>query len=887
MGRASFAAAHPNRGTVFFFTSSPASSTTTPPSPSPPRLTLPQSSSAPTMPAMQSGLSPAAETEDLDVVSVHGRARAVAAQRDSLSSHVDGSASLLDQPSVSARHAPLVSALRGLVRELEDLTDEQEAVIIRLRREAAGTGAVSENAQRRFNSLKAALRQAVEKNVDIARRTHAKQDEILALKSAIAAADAANKSAASERRELEASFAAKVLEFEARIACDADRRAASDAEWARQADRAATLEQQLRATRRDADGASEEAKALASKLADAEYELLYLTEAAKRADQLAIKQRQLVAARAKDAERAAKDAKMASEEVRERDERIADIESRLATAAAADAVAIRERNDRIEELESSLANADLKAATAIREKDCRIAELDANLADASARAASVGERDARIAELESSLATANAEAASVEERDTRIAELESALATANAYADVVRERDARIAHLESTLAAADAHGTVVREQDGHIAALEAELLAQKAAASERVCEREERIAALEARVAAAEADCAADAAAVQEALRKTAASENELANALTTCADLKAEVEHLQATCTNYASVIAVASHQLTASTDLGYNIENEDEACTIGDNREEPVCGFLERKDDVADENVSRTGCDRVPFAESSVDISQSNSLPLASRTSASKTTVTEGNKSRKFVFRVDVPDFKPEHEIAPTLVSSVPPAGKCAKTATQAGAKFCSDSSYSNLFWCPPGTTTKTLTNTVHKSDGEHVQVVEVVGDRWADGFALWYDLATALIPDAGCATSPPAEGSGEYWSAIETAFLSVGGDDEEDAVAPAPIVFIVRNTASLAPANENTELAGSCAYEACQKIWKLLEILHGIHSSLIADRFSVSIVLEGWPSSVPLGSHYAQSLALPRVSRRSGKAKRFNKRVQHCAA
>jgi hypothetical protein len=153
-----------------------------------------------------------------------------------------------------------------------------------------------------------------------------------------------------------------------------------------------------------------------------------------------------------------------------------------------------------------------------------------------------------------------------------------------------------------------------------------------------------------------------------------------------------------------------------------------------------------------------------------------------------------------------------------------------------------------------------------------------LEVVGDRWADGAALWYDVATALIPDAGCACDPPAEGSKDYWNAVETAFLSVGAVDDDEA--PAPIVFVVRKAGALAPDKENAGVGSGCAHEARTKITRTIDVLYKIYDSLVSDGFSVSIVLEGWPASVPLGDHVAQSLALPRVSRRSGKSKRFNK-------
>lgn len=155
----------------------------------------------------------------------------------------------------------------------------------------------------------------------------------------------------------------------------------------------------------------------------------------------------------------------------------------------------------------------------------------------------------------------------------------------------------------------------------------------------------------------------------------------------------------------------------------------------------------------------------------------------------------------------------------------------------------------------------------------------MMEVVGDRWADGASLWYDVATALIPDAGCASSPPAEGSPEFWQAVESAFLSVGGGDEEEE-APAPIIFVFRKAGALATETVKGNLPAGCAALARSKLTRTIELLHKNFASLLADRFSVSIVLEGWPGSVLLGDHQAQSLALPRVSRRSGKSKRFNK-------
>lgn len=747
-----------------------------------------------------------------DVAAIHSRSRAIAAQRDALSNAADNTISSLP------RSQPLVAAMRGLVRELEDLTIDQDAVILSLRHQVVASGEEAETARRRFHSLKAGLRQTVEKNVAACRRIQEKDHHISSLKAAIAANAEATEKAARERSEKDSAVAAKIADFETRIAKDAERRAASDAEWARQADRAATLEQQLRAARRDADGAGEEAKSLAAKLADAEYELLYLSEAAKRADQLASKQRQLVAARAKDAERAAEDNKLATEAARTRDVRIGQLENRLAAAAdteEADAAKIREREARIDALQMAIAAA------------------------AEADAAAVGERDHRIAALEKSLASVEA-----------------------GNADTVRQKDERMAALEERIKTVEAEH------------------------SARVFERDERIATLETRIASAEADSAADSAAVQEALQNVADTETALAEANQRASDFKAEVESLQATCTNYASAMAVASHQLAASSSLTTPGESGTALCRREGAFEgqDEATGDTEEGTEMTDRDVTEATTDRSPLADSTrsnVLQSSTNAVTDPAKSWTKESTVAVTSKP-KFVFRVDVPDFQPGQEFVP----SSPLAASKANFLTKTGSSkvlYCPESSYSNLFWCPPGTRTKTLVNTVHKEDGDRVQVVEVLGDRWADGFALWYDLATALIPGAGCATSPPAEGSVEYWQAIETAFLSVGGEEDEDETAPAPIVFVVRNTGLLAPSIEDEHMAGSCADAACQKICKLLEILHGIHSSLIADRFSVSVILEGWPSSVPLGTHFAQSLALPRVSRRSGKAKRYIKRAQ----
>jgi hypothetical protein len=182
--------------------------------------------------------------------------------------------------------------------------------------------------------------------------------------------------------------------------------------------------------------------------------------------------------------------------------------------------------------------------------------------------------------------------------------------------------------------------------------------------------------------------------------------------------------------------------------------------------------------------------------------------------------------------------------------------------------------------FLFCAPDvrTSAATLASAVHGDDAGRVQVLEVMGDRWADGAALWFDLANALIPDAGCASNPHPEDSTAFWQAVETAFLSVGADDDEEA--PAPIVVVIRKAAMLVPTYDNEAIGGHTA-EARRKIGKTVEVLHTNYASLAADRFSVAVILEGWPAYVSLGNHVAQSLALPRVSRRSGKSKRCSRK------
>lgn len=142
-----------------------------------------------------------AMADDPSVVAVRTRAAAVRDQRRQLTTQDGGAACESDVS--AAREREVSSALRSLVGQYEDLSAEQAAVIARLRREAAVATSDALDRRRRFESLKGALRQSVEKSVAATRRLQDQQKDVSALRRHLAASR--------ESAEREASAAHKAM----------------------------------------------------------------------------------------------------------------------------------------------------------------------------------------------------------------------------------------------------------------------------------------------------------------------------------------------------------------------------------------------------------------------------------------------------------------------------------------------------------------------------------------------------------------------------------------------------------------------------------------------------------------------------------------------------
>lgn len=659
------------------------------------------------------------------------------------------------------RGAGKALGLEKVARELESLLREQEGV-------CDGLGGEVEAGRAKFESLKTAMRGAVERGVEAGRRLSTVEERVLEL----------------EREGEEARDALEEARGEGRIVGDGLREAVREKEGLRARLRKA-VEKGVETGRK-----LERERSLRKKLVAR----LVLVEREAVASELLAREREAVVAQMRERAVAVELARMG--EVQRRDAVAAELRDEVRRMGAevhkAEAVARQVADGArcdVAELKRERDEARLAAWTAGREhgevKELLESELEgargeARYARRAAKAgeAQVAEKDCKLEESASRLAESDFEALRLAER----------LRSSERVASGLKEAAVRIeAKAERKAAEVVALKQVADAGQSRIQVLQAELVAAADAAEELCVEKE----------------------ALEIMLRKS-----------------EVEVKEMQ-------------------------------EACVYDDDEV-----LIEEEEVVYYEEVDEEELERIPFAEAEATAGDfENDENLLDELTGRKAKTL----SKQYVFSPNVDDFIP--------------IGESAGSAVDDELDLEESASYSKLYWAPPGTKNAVLQKTIHKDSSASVQVLEVEAKRWVDGATLWFDVATALIPDANCARSPPPEGSDGFWDAIETAFLSAAGDD--DVIASAPLVIVLRKAGILAREfDEADEDVSGFAFEAIQKITGLADMLHSIHPTLTANRFSVSVVLEGWPGAVPLGSHMAQSLLLPRVSRRSGKSRRYNR-------
>jgi hypothetical protein len=255
---------------------------------------------------------------------------------------------------------------------------------------------------------------------------------------------------------------------------------------------------------------------------------------------------------------------------------------------------------------------------------------------------------------------------------------------------------------------------------------------------------------------------------------------------------------------------------------------------------------------------------------------------------TQANATRIPENAASnqavRKFKFRVDVPPFEPTGFV--TQLSRSPRG--VAQAQDELGREPKSDAlgdrasspisrddcalSYPYLYWCPPGTASDVLLKAAISCNLENAQLIDVGSETWADGGVLESDMCTMIQRCTGLTSCPEKYQSVEVMKCLRLLLEDVA----RRAEAPlAPALIILRDAGFL----PQTKLSKKSqrGSDAIAMICGLVDVLASMHHELAECGFKVTVVLEGWPSAIPIGRHTTRSLALPRVSRRPGKTKR----------
>lgn len=407
---------------------------------------------------------------------------------------------------------------------------------------------------------------------------------------------------------------------------------------------------------------------------------------------------------------------------------------------------------------------------------------------------------------------------------------------------------------------------VCEETSGKVKVLEKELKDAKesaSTASQEFLELNQKFIGLEATLKERDTLHEENLATVRKLQESLASSEELLAESRQECLSLQTELSNLQDTCTNYASAIALATHQLGAVSPS--KTENSDPDCQVTPSRT-PLS-----------ETQLVKGC---PPSE--------RGYVISGICNAGKRQNKSSHNS-KFKFRVDVPAFQPARDLACSEGSELDyhnyemnretnyPNTILDNSVSVTGYPVSIDSMFTNLFWCPPGTTTRTLASTVYP-DVANACVVDVSALGWADGATMWGDILHGLRGGENAHEIAPVEDSQDFWSSLETLFLSLA--DFSASAFQNPILFVLRGATPLSAAKLK-DIYGVVESDACERIIQFVELLSEIGEDLASGGLVVTVILEGWQSSVPVGRHFAQSLALPRVSRRSGKRKHANSR------
>jgi hypothetical protein len=376
---------------------------------------------------------------------------------------------------------------------------------------------------------------------------------------------------------------------------------------------------------------------------------------------------------------------------------------------------------------------------------------------------------------------------------------------------------------------------------------------------------------LEAHLSEASASREANCVIIQDLSAKLKTSTDALSAKTEECLALELEKDNLQNTCTNYASVIAIATHHLSGA---GQSVSE----------------GAPHRDDETPD----------VTSADYSAVLSP---LPLGARycNDNSNCSNVEDNpenlfeydgaqKTRKFQFRVDVPPFQPnlgsrssrtsDSGLEVLVEQSSSPSGSTTQTQDEAFT-VCHDgtSSYPNLFWCPPGTSTNVLVSTAYSSDSENVHVIDIATDSLSHEDALWSYIWPVLQRSSG-SRREEVEHRSENTSNRLRAVLSDIAMSAEDALPP--VLVVMRDAGLLAPSklSKNSQRGR----DAIAVVSYFVDVLASAHKSLETKGVMITVILEGWPSAIPVGVHTTRSLALPRVGRKQGRSKRGTQAGRH---
>lgn len=284
------------------------------------------------------------------------------------------------------------------------------------------------------------------------------------------------------------------------------------------------------------------------------------------------------------------------------------------------------------------------------------------------------------------------------------------------------------------------------------------------------------------------------------------------------------------------------------------------------------------------------------------------------------------------KFNFRVDVPDFIPgsvksdsveetagEKPAVASESSKVPPQGSencenqdaenvdanvsssqnkdiaskaVKKTGTLVGPKqktnggaikpnwanivrgVTSISEYESLYWCPPGTSRRALIGAICGKEiteefFRRLRLVDIPSESWSTETAVWADVSHTLKSVSSLPSAATSLGPNQMWESLREAFLATS---RSLMGVQTPVIFVLRNSGCLTrtPVSHVASLA-------TDSIRKFVKTVAGVSAHAKAHGMEITVVLEGWPAAIPVGDYVADTLNLPRHTRRAGRSKR----------